>query len=146
MRCTIACVVASNHPTRRCVVAGKSPYEPTTRKKYTPMALILTDRAAKELKRLIAQRGLPASAVVRVGVAGGGCSGFEYRMDLAEQPVEGEDLVSESHEVRVAMDRRSARFLDGTQIDFQEDLLKRGFVFNNPLAVKTCGCGSSFQV
>ena len=110
------------------------------------MALTLTESAARELKRLMSQRNLPATALVRIGVAGGGCSGFEYRMDIAETADEHGDVLSESHGVRVAVDKKSARYLDGTQIDYHEDLLKRGFVFHNPMAVKTCGCGSSFQV
>ena len=95
---------------------------------------------------MIAAGNRPGTTIVRVGVAGGGCSGFEYRMELADAADAQADLLSESHGVRLAVDRRSARYLDGTQIDFQDDLIKRGFVFNNPLAVKTCGCGSSFQV
>jgi len=110
------------------------------------MTLTLTDRAARELKRILAEKNQPESTVVRLGVKGGGCSGFEYRMEFVPAPNEAEDLTNESFGVRLAIDRRSARFLEGTEIDFQDDLLKRGFVFNNPLAVKTCGCGTSFQV
>jgi iron-sulfur cluster assembly protein len=66
-------------------------------------------------------------------------------MDLADAVPDANEHVSESHGIRIAVDRKSDRYLDGTQIDFQEDLLNRGFVFNNPLAVKTCGCGTSFQ-
>jgi iron-sulfur cluster assembly protein len=110
------------------------------------MTLTLTPKAATELKRLMAQRSLPDTALVRLGVAGGGCSGFEYRMDITTTADEHDDIVSESQGVRVAVDKKSSRFLDGVEIDYHEDLLKRGFVFNNPLATKTCGCGSSFQV
>ena len=83
--------------------------------------------------------------MVRLGVAGGGCSGFEYRLDFAYASA-NDDVVTESHGLRVAVDPRSARLIDGTEIDFHDDLLKRAFVFNNPLAVKTCGCGTSFKV
>ncbi len=110
------------------------------------MAVTLTEKAAGEIKRMIAEQHLPEGTVLRVGVAGGGCSGFEYRMDFDSKVSESEDAVAESHGVRVAVDRSSAKFLLGTQIDFRQDLLTRGFVFNNPLATKTCGCGSSFQV
>jgi iron-sulfur cluster assembly protein len=110
------------------------------------MALTLTESAAKEMKRMLSERNKPETTLVRIGVVGGGCSGFEYQMDFADAPDEQADVVTESHGVRVAVDKKSARYLNGTQIDYQENLLKRGFVFNNPLAVKTCGCGSSFGV
>ena len=108
------------------------------------MALKLTERAAKELKRLFAEKNKPETTVVRLGVAGGGCSGFEYRMEFTEDTA-SDDQVSESQGFRLAVDPRSARLVDGTEIDFHDDLLKRAFVFNNPLAVKTCGCGTSFK-
>lgn len=110
------------------------------------MALTLSERAANEVKRIITDQKLPETTVLRVTVAGGGCSGFEYRMSFDNTPNEAEDIVTESHGVRVAVDKKSDRFLNGTEIDIHEGLDKRGFVFNNPLAVRTCGCGSSFQV
>jgi iron-sulfur cluster assembly protein len=109
------------------------------------MSVALTEKAAGEIKRLLDQQSLPETAVLRVGVVGGGCSGFEYRMDFDQSPGE-EDSVVECHGVKVAVDKKSARYLAGTEIDYHEDLMNRGFVFKNPLAVKTCGCGTSFQV
>ena len=106
----------------------------------------LTPKAAEELKRMISQRGQPNPTIVRLGVVGGGCSGFEYRLEFAETPDEAQDVLTESRGVRLAVDRRSQRVLEGTEIDYHEDLLKRGFVFHNPLAVRTCGCGTSFGV
>jgi iron-sulfur cluster assembly protein len=108
------------------------------------MALKLTENAAKELRRMIAEKKKPETTVVRLGVAGGGCSGFEYKMEFTET-VDQQDVVSESHGLKLAVDPRSLRFVDGTEIDFHDDLLKRAFVFHNPLAVKTCGCGTSFK-
>jgi iron-sulfur cluster assembly protein len=108
------------------------------------MAVKLTERAAKEFKRMFAEKNKPDTTVIRLGVAGGGCSGFEYRMEFADS-TGGDDLVTESQGLRVAVDPRSARLIDGTEIDYHDDLLKRAFVFNNPLAVKTCGCGTSFK-
>jgi iron-sulfur cluster assembly protein len=110
------------------------------------MTVTLTERAAGEIKRMIAEQQLPEDTVLRVGVAGGGCSGFEYRMDFDGRVDEAEDQIDECHGVRVAVDSKSAKFLRGTEIDFRMDLLNRGFVFNNPLATRTCGCGTSFQV
>ena len=108
------------------------------------MALKITERAAKEFRRMFAEKNKPDTTIVRLGIAGGGCSGFEYRMDFTDA-VAADDLVSESHGLKLAVDPKSAKFVEGTEIDFHDDLLKRAFVFNNPLAVKTCGCGTSFK-
>ena len=110
------------------------------------MAVTLTESAAQEIKRMIAQQQLPEQTRLRVGVAGGGCSGFEYKMDFDREEVAENDRVAESHGVTVVVDEKSVKFLEGTEIDFRQDLINRGFVFNNPLATKKCGCGTSFQV
>jgi iron-sulfur cluster assembly protein len=110
------------------------------------MALKLTEKAAGEVKRIMAEQKLPETAVLRVGVRGGGCSGFEYALGFDPAADELNDSVSDYHGVRVAVDQKSKMYLDGTEIDFYDGLEKRGFVFNNPNATKTCGCGTSFQV
>lgn len=110
------------------------------------MALTLSERAAAEIRRMIQQQNLPQETAVRVRVIGGGCSGFEYRLSFEPPPSLAEDVVTQSHGVSVVVDSKSARLVNGTEIDIHEGLDKRGFVFNNPLAVRTCGCGSSFQV
>lgn len=110
------------------------------------MTLTLTEKAAGEVKRIIKEQNVPVPAVLRVGVKGGGCSGFEYSLGFDTAADEMGDIVSDWHGVRVAVDRKSALYLDGMEIDFYEGLEKRGFVFNNPNATKTCGCGTSFQV
>ena len=110
------------------------------------MAIELTQRAAEELKRIIAQQGKdPASVYLRVGVKGGGCSGFTYWLDLVEQKGEFDEEF-ESHGIRVLCDPKSYLFLAGTVIDFREELMGRGFVFNNPNATRSCACGSSFAI
>ncbi len=109
------------------------------------MELKLTEKAADEVKRIIREKNLPDTAALRVAVAAGGCSGFEYRLEFDDAPDDQADLVTELHGVRVAVDPRSAEILGATEIDFKEDLMSRSFVFNNPLAVRTCGCGNSFQ-
>lgn len=109
------------------------------------MTVHLTENAAKEIKKVIAEQKLPDHIVLRIGVAGGGCSGFEYRLGFDEQIDEEADSVREIHGIRVVVDKKSALYLDGTEIDFHSGIDRRGFVFNNPNAVKTCGCGSSFQ-
>ncbi len=109
------------------------------------MAIQLTETAAREIKKVIADQKLPDTVALRIGVAGGGCSGFEYRLGFDENVSEETDTVREVHGIRVAVDRKSSLYLDGTEIDFHDGLDKRGFVFNNPNATKSCGCGSSFQ-
>jgi iron-sulfur cluster assembly protein len=106
----------------------------------------LSKKAAEEVRRIIGEKQMPGTTMLRIGVVGGGCSGYEYRLEFVEAADEHEDLVGECHGVKVAVDRKSARLLSDTQIDIHDGLDKRGFVFNNPLAVRTCGCGSSFQV
>lgn len=110
------------------------------------MALKLTEKAATELKRLLAEKNKPETTVVRLGVVGGSCSGLahEYKLDFTDAP-DPQDTISECCGLRIAVDPKSILFVDGTEVDFKGDLLKRTFVFNNPLAVKTCGCGTSFE-
>lgn len=110
----------------------------------TSQALVLlTPAAAKQVRFLAQRKGDPALAL-RVGVKGGGCSGLSYVLNLEKEPREG-DLVYESEGVRVFVDPRSARFLTGTTLDFSvKNLLEGGWVFDNPNASRSCGCGTSF--
>ena len=109
------------------------------------MSVQLTELAAQEIKRVIEEQKMPAGVALRIAVAGGGCSGFEYKLGFEENVDEQSDIVHEIHGVRVAVDKKSSLYLDGTEIDYHSGIDKRGFVFNNPNATKTCGCGSSFQ-
>jgi iron-sulfur cluster assembly accessory protein len=109
------------------------------------MSVKITESAAREVKKVIVDQQMPDSIALRVGVKGGGCSGFEYQLEFDNKVSEDADLLVEMHGVRVAVDKKSALFLDGTEIDFHQSLDKRGFVFNNPNATKSCGCGSSFS-
>lgn len=109
------------------------------------MAILLTERAAEEIKGIIKQQELPEAATrLRVGVKGGGCSGFAYILDLTEeQPGEIDDEV-ESFGIRILIDNKSHLYLDGTEIDYKtHGSLGGGFVFKNPNPTATCGCGSS---
>lgn len=109
------------------------------------MAITLSEIAAKEIRTIIETQGLSQEVALRVGVKGGGCSGFSYVLDLTEAKPEN-DEVMESHGVRIYSDRKSYLYLNGTEIDFKDDSLgQRGFVFKNPNATHTCGCGSSFS-
>jgi iron-sulfur cluster assembly protein len=110
------------------------------------MPLQLTENAAKEVKKVIAEQKMSENVALRVGVAGGGCSGFDYKLGFDEHVDEETDTVCDMHGVRVAVDKKSLLHLDGPEIDFHSGIDKRGFVFNNPNATKSCGGGSSFQV
>ena len=110
------------------------------------MPVTLSEAAAKEIKDIIKQQGLPEESTrLRVGVKGGGCSGFSYMLDLTEEPVGESDEELESHGVKILVDMKSYLYLNGTEIDFKDEVMGRGFVFKNPNATSTCGCGSSFQ-
>jgi iron-sulfur cluster assembly protein len=110
------------------------------------MSINLTERAANEVKKIIEEQKLPESVILRVGVQGGGCSGFQYALGFDNEVNPTVDEVAEVHGIKVAIDRKSSMYLNGTEVDFYDGLEKRGFVFNNPNATKSCGCGSSFQV
>lgn len=109
------------------------------------MSVVLTERAATEVKRILEEQKYPEGTLLRVGVAGGGCSGFSYSLNFDNKVDETADEVQDFHGVKMVIDRKSELYLSGTNIDFYEGLDKRGFVFNNPNATKTCGCGSSFS-
>ncbi len=106
---------------------------------------MLTETAAKEVKRFIEEGEYGENAVLRVGVAGGGCSGFNYSLNIAEDFDEVNDNKTVQHGVNVVVDKKSSLFLDGTTVDYYEGLDQRGFQFVNPNAKKTCGCGQSFS-
>lgn len=106
----------------------------------------LTERAAREVKRIVEEEGLPQDTCLRVGAKGGGCSGFSYVLDFDKQGKTEFDLAFECHGVTVLIDKKSEFVMAGTTIDFNGDLLNRGFVFQNPSATGTCGCGTSFSV
>ncbi len=110
------------------------------------MSVQLTANAAEEIKKVITEQKMSDSVALRVSVAGGGCSGFEYKLGFDEKVDEESDTVSEMHGVRVVVDKKSLLHLDGTEIDYHQGIDKRGFVFSNPNATKSCGCGSSFDV
>jgi iron-sulfur cluster assembly protein len=109
------------------------------------MAVALTERAATEVKKIMEEQKFEPSTVLRVGVAGGGCSGFQYSLGFDQKFDEKADSKYDCHGVTLVVDKKSALYLDGTTVDFYEGLEKRGFTFENPNATKSCGCGSSFQ-
>ena len=107
------------------------------------MAIQLTERAAQEVKTILDQQKLPATTCLRIGVRGGGCAGFSYVLDLTDKPAEDDEQFT-SQGVRIVCDPKSYIYLIGTTIDFRDEMMGRSFVFNNPQATGTCGCGGSF--
>ena len=104
----------------------------------------LTEKAAEKIRELLAKEGVPAdSGGLRVGVQGGGCSGLTYAMRL-ETRSRDRDKVFEEYGARLFVDPKSFLYLSNTTLDFEETLLRQGFVFQNPQASRSCGCGSSF--
>lgn len=109
------------------------------------MSVTLTENAATEIQRVMSEQNRPELKYVRVGISAGGCSGFSYAFNFTNEFDEAVDVLSEQHGVGVVVDKKSDLYLDGTTIDFYTGLDKRGFTFDNPNAVKSCGCGSSFS-
>lgn len=109
------------------------------------MGVTLSEKAATEVKKIIDEQSLPEGTVLRIGVQGGGCSGFAYSLNF-DTNVGERDRVIDVQGVKLAVDKKFDPYLDGTVVDFYDGLEKRGFVFNNPNVTKSCGCGSSFQV
>ncbi len=104
----------------------------------------LTEKAAGKIRELLSKDGVPAeTGGLRVGVQGGGCSGLTYAMRLETQSRD-RDKVFEENGARLFVDPKSFLYLNETTLDFQEDLMRQGFVFHNPAAARSCGCGSSF--
>jgi iron-sulfur cluster assembly protein len=105
----------------------------------------VTDNAAGQIQKLLEKQQMPQGGL-RLGVKAGGCSGFEYIFSWEAQPGPGDLVFDGPSGVRVWIDPRSHRVLDGTTLDYDTTLLSRGFVFQNPHAKSTCGCGTSFSV
>ncbi len=108
------------------------------------MGIEISEKAAVRIKALSEQKGAPAGGL-RLGVKGGGCSGLSYFIDWAAEPAKL-DLVIERDGARVFVDPKSAVFLQGTVVDWQQTLMQSGFVFRNPNVKSACGCGESFSV
>jgi iron-sulfur cluster assembly protein len=103
----------------------------------------LTEAAGAEAKKYLKDT---EEKYLRIAVEGGGCSGFQYNLTVGDDYDEEKDTLYHQHGVDVIVDKKSALYLEGTVLDYYNDISKRGFTFNNPNATKSCGCGSSFQV
>jgi iron-sulfur cluster assembly protein len=107
------------------------------------MGVTLSAAAAKHVTNFLAKRGKGIG--VRLGVKTSGCSGMAYKLEFADV-AEPEDVVFESHGLKVLVDPKSLPYIDGTELDFAREGLNEGFKFNNPNVKDQCGCGESFQV
>lgn len=126
-------------------IAADQTATPAEAKKST-QGVQLSERAAKEIKRVIEEQKFTLDNTwVRIGAKGGGCSGFTYVLDFDQTGPTEFDLTYEQHGVNVVVDKKSDFFMGGTELDFNDGLLDRGFVFKNPQASGTCGCGTSFS-
>ena len=105
----------------------------------------ITDAAVEYAKKRLAQRGTP-DAAIRLGVRGGGCSGFSYVIEFSDEPARERDLVFDAGGVRFYVDKKSFVYLAGSALDFEKTLVFQGFKFKNPLEASRCGCGHSFTV
>lgn len=106
--------------------------------------ITLTEAAQSQVQQLLQKRGTP-EAFLRLGVKTAGCSGLTYKMEYAEEPGIGDEVV-ECGDVKVIVDAKAVIYLIGTEVDFEVEQLKSGFVFKNPNQKDTCGCGESFTV
>lgn len=105
----------------------------------------ISEKAIREIKRIMSENNIPHTYGLRIGVKGGGCSGYSYTLGFDENPKEG-DSVFDFNDIKIFIDGKSIFYLSGTELDFSDGLMGRGFVFNNPNAKRTCGCGESFGV
>ncbi len=105
----------------------------------------ITEKAIRQVKRIKEENNIPDVHGLRIGVKGGGCSGLTYQMGF-DGEVKDSDTVIEKDGVKIIVDGKSLFYLTGTVLDFSDGLNGKGFVFNNPNAAKTCGCGESFGV
>lgn len=108
--------------------------------------IAVTERAVKEFRHILQEKGLPPETAMRLSVKGGGCAGFSYQIDLDRNPADEFDIEQNAHGARVLVDMKSEFYMHGTTIDFNDSLMSRGFTFKNPTASGTCGCGDSFSI
>ncbi len=104
----------------------------------------LTEKAAHQVEKIIAQQDLGEKLYLRVAVDGGGCSGLSYKLGLDHRT--DEDKIFESHAVEIIVAPKHLMYLEGMQIDYPDGLDARGFTFENPNAIENCGCGTSFAI
>ena len=107
-------------------------------------AVTLTERAGRRIAKILGKE--PPGTVLRIQVAGGGCSGFQYEYNLVREAPQADDLVLEREGATVLIDPMSVEFMGGAEIDYVDALIGQSFEIRNPNAVASCGCGTSFSV
>jgi iron-sulfur cluster assembly protein len=107
--------------------------------------ITVSSKAIKEIRKIMDENNFTPEVGLRIGVKGGGCSGLTYSMGFDPESREG-DTIIEQDDIKLYVDGKSLFYLSGTELDFTDGLNGKGFVFNNPNATKTCGCGESFGV
>ena len=119
--------------------------ETTVEQAFTDLEneIALSEKAVSEVRKIMEQNKIPDTYGLRVGVKGGGCSGLSYSLGFDSESRDNDKVILKEG-IRIFVDPKSLFYLSGTQLDFTDGLNGRGFVFNNPNASKTCGCGSSF--
>ena len=115
----------------------------TATKNVANAPVLLSERASEEIRKIMVSKSIPEGFGLRVGVRGGGCSGMSYILGFDK--MRDQDLGYEIDGIPLYIDKRHGLYLFGTQIDYHDGLNARGFTFENPNAVSTCGCGSSFS-
>ncbi len=105
----------------------------------------LTEAAGRKVSQLMQRDGV-AEGALRVKIVGGGCAGLEYKMDFEKNPATPKDILIQSAGVRVLVDVKSALYVSGSEIDFQDKMIGGGFKIHNPNATATCSCGESFSM
>jgi iron-sulfur cluster assembly protein len=108
-------------------------------------SITVTPEAAEQIKKQLEKRGTPSS-YLRLGLKGGGCSGFSYVLQYEDPPFEARDLFFHSNDIDIVIDPKSILYLNGCTLDWEKNLLKQGFKFINPNEKTSCGCGHSFSV
>ena len=111
----------------------------------TSSTITITEKALKQVKQVMNENNIPKEYSLRVSVKGGGCSGFTYNLGFDGEEKDG-DTIFEKEDFKILVDGKSLFYLMGTELDFSDGLNGKGFIFNNPNASKTCGCGESFGV
>ena len=109
------------------------------------LTVAISEKAAEKIKYFALKDGITGNVGIRVAVKGGGCSGLTYDLIITDKGLESDKIV-EQHGVKVMVDKKSYIYLVGTELEFSDGLNGKGFIFQNPNATKTCGCGTSFSV
>jgi len=109
------------------------------------LTVAISEKAAEKIKYFALKDGIIDNVGIRVAVKGGGCSGLTYDLIITDKELESDKIV-EQHGVKVMVDKKSYIYLVGTELEFSDGLNGKGFIFQNPNATKTCGCGTSFSV